>query len=87
MLGESITDLLEILRLFGADGRPTLLEESIADLSYSTVSGGILVTFLSRTYLGILVDRATRSLRQLLLPLFLMSPIISPLFRMQVFMS
>ena len=70
-LGESIADLLGILCLFRADGRPTLFGESIADLSYSEGSEGILVTFFSQTYLGTWVDRATRSLRQFLLPQFL----------------
>ena len=46
LLGESV-DLLEILCLVRTDGRPTLLEESTADLSYSAESGGILVTFFN----------------------------------------
>ena len=53
--------------MLGLIGRPTLLGESIADWSYSGGSEGILVTFFSRTYLGTLVDRATRSLRQLII--------------------
>ena len=88
LLRESVADLLEILCLIRVDGRPTLLRgEYCWFLSYSTGSEGILVAFFSRTYLGTLVDRATRSLRKFWLPLFLMSPVISPLLRMQIFMS
>ena len=38
LLGESVADLLEILCLLGADGRPTLLEER-ALLIYLTLRG------------------------------------------------
>ena len=65
--GESVAVLLEILCLLGADGRPTLLVENIAESRLTLGSGGILVTFFSRTYLSTLVDRATRSLGQLII--------------------
>ena len=88
LLGESVANLLEILCLFGADGRPTLLEESIAEIwSYSAGSEGILVMFFSRTYLGTWWTEQLDRLDNSLLPLFLMSPVIIPLFCMQVFTS
>ena len=88
MLGESVADLLGILCLFRADGRPTQLGESIAE-SCLTLRG-VKVSWLDSSTELTLVPRWTEQLDCLdnsLLPLFLMSPVISPLFRMQIFMS
>ena len=85
--GESVADLLEILCLFGADGRPTLLGESIAE--FCLALQGVEVTWSCSSAELTLVPRWTEQLDRLdnsLLPLFLMSPVISPLFRMQIFM-
>ena len=85
---ESITDLLEILCLFRADGRPTLFGESIAD-SCLTLRG-VKVSWSYSSAEITLVPWWTEQLSRLddsLLPLFLMSPVINLLFRMQVFMS
>ena len=67
LLGESITDLLEILCLYRAYGGPTLLGRVLLSLILLAGSGDILVTFFSRTYLCTLVDSATRSLRPLII--------------------
>ena len=65
MLGESITDLLEILCLVRADGRPTMLGERIAE-SYLTLRG-VKVSWSCSSAELTLVDRATRLLRQLII--------------------
>ena len=59
--------MLEILCLLGLIGDQLCSGESIVDLLYSAGNEGILVTFFSRTYLGTLVDRAIRSLGQLII--------------------
>ena len=88
LLGESIADLLEILCLVRTDGRPTLLGESVAE-SCLTLRGA-KVTWLCSSAEPTLVPWWIEQLDRLdnsLLPLFLMSPVISPLFRIQIFMS
>ena len=73
--------------LFRADGKPTLLEESIAESGLTL--WGVKVTWLHSSAEPTLVPRWTEQLDRLdnyLLPLFLMSSVISPLFRMQIFM-
>ena len=59
--------MLELLCLFGAEERPTLLGESMADSGLTLRGVKVSWSFFSRTYLGTLVDRATRSLRQLII--------------------
>ena len=97
--GESIADLLEILCLFRADGRPTLLGESIADsfvvaslngesVHYCLTLRGVKVSWSYSSAELTLVPRWTKQLDRLdnsYCPLFPMSPVISPLFRMQIF--
>ena len=65
LLGESVADLLEILcpwwKANSAWGEYRWI------LSYSAGIEGILVTFFRRTYLGTLMDRATRSLTQFII--------------------
>ena len=71
---------------FGADGRPTLLEESVACLTLRRVK----VSWLHSSAELTLVPWWTEQLDRLdnsILPLFLMSPVINPLFRIQIFMS
>ena len=72
---------------FRVDGRPTLLGESIAG-SCPTL-WGVEVTWLHSSAELTLVPWWTEQLDRLdnsKLPLFLMSPVISPLFRMQLTM-
>ena len=88
MLGESITELLGILCLFRDDGRPTLLGESIAESCLTP--WGVTVSWSYSSAELTLVPWWTEQLDRLddsLLPLFLMSPVINPLFRMQIFMN
>ena len=80
--------MLEILRLFRADGGPTLPGESIAE-SCLTLRG-VKVSGLHSSAELTLVPWWTEQLDCLdnsLLPLFLMLPVIDPLFRIQIFMS
>ena len=72
LLGESVVDLLEILCLFRADGRPTLLGESMAD-SCLTLRG-VEVTWSCSSAEPTLVPWWTKQLDRLdnsLLPMFL----------------
>ena len=74
--------------LFEVDGRPTLLGESIAESCLTL--WGVEVTWLRSSAEPTLVPWWTEQLDRLdnsKLPLFLMSSVISPLFRMQIFMS
>ena len=68
------------------DGKPTLLEESIAESGLTL--WGVEVTWLRSSVEPTLVPWWTEQLDRLdksLLPLFLMSPVINPLSRMQIF--